>query len=139
MRIRPFELSDQKAVIELWRSTNLLRPWNDPDKDIARKYKFQSELFVVGELDQRVMASAMIGYDGHRGSLYYFAVDPEFQRQGFGKALLAYTESVLEQMGCPKLNLLVRSNNEDAQRYYEQISYSRDAAFVFGKRLIADN
>ena len=79
MRICPFELSDQKAVIDLWRCTNLLRPWNDPVKDIARKYKFQPELFIVGEVDRRVVASAMIGYDGHRGSIYYFAVDPEFQ------------------------------------------------------------
>ena len=66
MLIRPFQEADAEAVITLWRRCNLLRPQNDPVKDIARKLKVQRELFLVGELDGKIVASVMTGYDGHR-------------------------------------------------------------------------
>lgn len=70
MLIRPFRESDEADVIALWQACGLARPWNDPRKDVARKLGVQRELFLVGEAgeeDGRLIASAMAGYDGHRG------------------------------------------------------------------------
>jgi len=137
--IRTFDTKDTDAVVQLWDACGLTRPWNNPRLDIQRKVSFQPELFFVGELDGRVMASAMFGYDGHRGWLYYFAVLPEFQGEGYARALLEQGEAALMKLGCPKINFQVRSENDKAIAYYKAAGYTEDQALSFGKRLIPDN
>jgi len=85
MKVRAFAESDRQAVIDLWKVCGLTRPWNEPDKDISRKLAIQPELFFVGEFDEKVIASAMAGYDGHRGSVFYLAVLPKYQGSGIGR------------------------------------------------------
>ena len=136
--IRSFTNADEAAVVALWRATGLTRPWNDPYADIARKQAVQPELFLVGELDGKVIASAMAGYDGHRGSVYYVAVSPDHQRQGHARAIMAEVERRLTALGCPKLNLMVRHDNMPAVSFYERIGYDEQAVATLGKRLIVD-
>jgi ribosomal protein S18 acetylase RimI-like enzyme len=136
--IRSFLPDDEAAVIALWHATGLTRPWNDPGKDIARKLRVQPELFLVGELRGEVIASAMAGYDGHRGSLYYLAVAPGHQRGGHGRALLAEVERRLHALGCPKLNLQMRMDNAAARTFYERVGYQHEERLDFGKRLERD-
>lgn len=138
MDIKKFEESDRNDVLELWRACDLTRPWNDPNRDIDRKMRFQPELFFVGTLDSRVISSAMAGYDGHRGSVFYLAVHPGFQGLGYGQRLMSHIETVLISLGCPKLNILVRSANEQVLSFYSKSSYSADAVVSVGKRLIPD-
>ncbi|HMI92367.1 MAG TPA: GNAT family acetyltransferase [Polyangiales bacterium] len=132
--IRGFRPDDERAVIGLWQATGLTRPWNDPGKDIARKLRVQPELFVVGELKGELIASAMAGYDGHRGSLYYLAVAPAHQRRGHARALLAEVEARLRALGCPKLNLQVRADNGELRAFYERLGYQYEERLDFGKR-----
>ena len=139
MKIRCFTEEDRSSVIELWKSCKLTRPWNDPNKDIDRKIKFQSELFLVGIVDSKLVSSAMAGYDGHRGSVFYLAVHPDYQGLGYGKQLMRHIESLLLQLGCPKLNIVVRSTNESVLEFYDILSYKPDDIISLGKRLISDN
>ena len=90
MRIRPFLLADEPAVIALWEECRLTRPWNDPRKDIARKLAVQPELFLVGVIDEAVRASVMAGYEGHRGWVNYLAVAPRFRGRGHARALMQH-------------------------------------------------
>ena len=138
LSIRTFQEDDRASVISLWQACELTRPWNDPDKDIDRKVQFQPDLFLVREIDSQVMASAMVGYDGHRGSVFYLAVSPEFQGQGYGQTIMSYIESLLAELGCPKLNILVRTTNEKVIGFYDELSYSPDDVVSLGKRLIPD-
>lgn len=139
MEIRAFREADRQAVIALWQACCLTRPWNDPDKDIDRKLTTQAELFLVGELDGRVIATAMAGFDGHRGSVYYLAVDPDHQHQGYGRDLMAKVEASLLALGCPKLNIAVRSSNDNVLAFYHRLDYSPDDVVSLGKRLISDD
>ena len=136
--IRTFTKADETAVVALWRVAGLTRPWNDPHADIARKQTVQPELFLVGQLGGEIIASAMAGYDGHRGSIYYLAVSPDHQRQGHARALMAEVELRLTALGCPKLNLMVRHDNSAAMGFYERIGYDEQAVATLGKRLIVD-
>jgi ribosomal protein S18 acetylase RimI-like enzyme len=136
--IRPFEKSDEAAVVALWRAAGLTRPWNDPHADIRRKQSVQPELFLVGEVDREIVATAMAGYDGHRGSVYYLAVSPAHQRCGYGRAVMAEIERRLEALGCPKLNLMVRHDNRVALGFYERLGYDQATVVTLGKRLIVD-
>ena len=138
MLIRPFTEIDTDSVVALWEASGLTRPWNDPRKDIARKLEVQRELFLVGELDGRIVATAMAGYEGHRGWVNYLAVDPSERGAGHGRAIMAEVERLLTEGGCPKLNLQVRSDNEQALEFYRALGYSVDAAVSLGKRLIPD-
>lgn len=139
MHIRPFAPQDRAAVIALWERCGLTRPWNDPDRDIHRKLLVQPELFLVGVLDGDLVGSAMGGYDGHRGSVYYLAVSPDCQGRGLGQMLMRALEEKLEALGCPKLNVLVRSGNLPVKGFYDGIGYAEDEVACLGKRLIPDD
>ncbi|MFT7642970.1 MAG: ribosomal protein S18 acetylase RimI-like enzyme [Pirellulaceae bacterium] len=138
MQIRPFHKEDQAAVIQLWEECGLTRPWNSPDKDIARKLTTQPEWFLVGTIDDRIVATLMAGYDGHRGWINYLGVDPDHQRQGLAKMMMEEAERLLLDFGCPKINLLIRGDNVEAIEFYKQIGFTEDAVVNFGKRLIPD-
>ena len=136
--IRQFVPNDTNRVIFIWEQCDLVRNWNNPNFDIQRKLNFQKELFFVGLLNDEIIATAMFGYDGHRGWLNYFAVLPNFQKRGFGKQLMTFGEMALIEKGCPKLNLQMRNDNTKAINFYQKVGYKEDAAVSFGKRLIED-
>ena len=136
--IRQFVPNDTNRVIFIWEQCDLVRNWNNPNFDIQRKLNFQKELFFVGLLNDEIIATAMFGYDGHRGWLNYFAVLPNFQKRGFGKQLMTFGEMALIERGCPKLNLQIRNDNTKAINFYQKVGYKEDAAVSFGKRLIED-
>lgn len=138
MQVREFADADEDRVVALWTHCGLVRPWNDPRKDIARKRGVQRELFLVAELDGAIVGSVMGGYDGHRGWVNYLAVDPAHRRSGLGRVLMAEVEARLRRLGCPKINLQVRSDNSVALGFYERLGYLRDAAVSLGKRLESD-
>lgn len=138
MQIRTFKQSDTEDVVKLWTTCGLTRPWNNPYLDIQRKLEVDPQWFVVGEVDGKTMASAMFGYEGHRGWVNYLAVSPEYQRRGYAKQLMQYGENLLLAVGCPKLNLQVRDTNKEALGFYAALGYKIDASVSLGKRLIAD-
>jgi ribosomal protein S18 acetylase RimI-like enzyme len=139
MRTRPFVESDTENVVALWSRCGLVRPWNDPVKDIQRKLQVQREMFVVGEISGRLVAAMMVGYEGHRGWVNYLAVEPELQGHGLGRQMMAEAERLLAEVGCPKLNLQVRRGNVAAVAFYETLGYSEDDVVSMGKRLIRDD
>ena len=138
MHIRPYQASDETAVIALWQMCDLTRPWNDPSRDIARKLLVQPALFLVGTRDDRVMASVMLGYEGHRGWVNYLGVAPDHRGKGFARALMQHAEALLLAHGCPKINLQVRPSNTEAIAFYRATGYLQDEMLSYGKRLIVD-
>lgn len=139
MNIRPYEPSDEEAVVDLWKRCGLLKPWNDPYKDIARKRSIQPELFLIGCINARIMGTVMVGFEGHRGWINYLAVDPDSQRQGYGRILMSEAERRLRALGCPKINLQVRNDNWDVINFYQQLGFCQDPVLSFGKRLVHDD
>lgn len=138
MQLRPYLEADEQAVVSLWQACDLTRPWNNAQKDISRKLKVQRELFLVGEVEGRIVATVMAGYDGHRGWINYLAVHPDFHRKGIGSKLMEAAQTRLLELGCPKINLQVRSTNARAVGFYNSIGYVQDEVVSFGKRIIPD-
>lgn len=132
VNIRPFVPEDRTEVIELWTRSGLVRPWNDPGQDIDRKRQVAPELFLVEEEDGHVVGCVMAGYEGHRGWLNYLAVDPAHRRKGLGRRLVTEAERRLSGLGCPKVNLQVRSSNTDAVEFYRRIGYAVDDVVSMG-------
>jgi ribosomal protein S18 acetylase RimI-like enzyme len=138
VQIRPFEMADEEAVIALWERCGLTRPWNDPRKDIRRKLVVQPSFFLVGVVDGQIVATAMVGYEGHRGWIQYLGVDPARQRQGLGRAIMAEAERLLREAGCPKINLQVRTSNTGVIEFYRRLGFALDDVVSMGKRLEQD-
>jgi ribosomal protein S18 acetylase RimI-like enzyme len=138
MRVRPFRPDDTESVIALWEACDLIRPWNDPLKDIERKLRVAPDLFLIATDADVVVGSVMAGYEGHRGWINYLAVDPGRRRKGVGSRLMKEAERLLEEAGCPKINLQVRSENADVLAFYRAIGYQADDVVSLGKRLIED-
>ena len=136
--VRPFELSDEPSVIALWERCGLTRSWNDPRKDIRRTLDVRPDLFLVGLVEGIVVASAMAGYEGHRGWINYLAVLPEYQGKGFGRVMMGEAERRLLDLGCPKINLQVRSSNTAVIEFYRRLGYGVDDVVSMGKRLVHD-
>ena len=137
-QIRPFRTGDEAALVALWASCDLLRPWNDPHKDIQRKVDVRDDLLLVAEADRAIVGSVMAGYEGHRGWINYLAVAPDLRRQGLGRQLMRAAEARLTAVGCPKINLQIRTGNADVVAFYEALGYRVDDVVSLGKRLLDD-
>ncbi len=139
MIFRDFSSADTACVVALWQECGLTRPWNDPVKDIRRKQTDKNGAFWVVCRGDEVIASVMIGYDGHRGTINYLAIAPAFQRSGLGAELMRRAEAFLIEIGCPKVSFCVRKDNLSVLAFYDRLGYAADDVHFLGKRLIPDD
>jgi ribosomal protein S18 acetylase RimI-like enzyme len=136
--LRRYRPSDRDALVSLWSGCGLLRPWNDPRRDIERKLACDPGGLLVLEAGGALAGSVMAGYDGHRGWVNYLAVDPAWRGRGLGRMLMDAAEQWLLARGCPKVNLQVRTSNEHAVAFYRHLGYGTDDVVSMGKRLVDD-
>ena len=133
--VAPIEDNDVAEVIALWHRCGSTRPWNDPAGDIALARQGAHSTVLLGRHNGALVASVMVGHDGHRGWVYYVAVDPDWRGQGLGRAIMTAAEAWLRQAGIAKLQLLVRRDNAKASAFYETIGYDEAQVAVFAKWL----
>lgn len=138
MNIRPYTHEDEKQVIQLWVDCGLVVSSNNPLLDIQRKLLVNPEWFLIGQVGDRVVATCMVGYEGHRGWINYLAVSPGSQRKGLASLMMARAEELLRSAGCPKINLQVRATNDKVVKFYMQIGFQVEEVLSMGKRLKAD-
>ncbi|RKQ86093.1 hypothetical protein C8N24_4102 [Solirubrobacter pauli] len=132
--IRPLTDDERDAAVTLWRTCGLTRPWNDPHADFDRALAGPGST-VLGHFEDGALAgTAMVGHDGHRGWVYYLAVDPRDRGRQLGRALMAACEAWLAERGAPKLNVMVRGDNAAARGFYEALGYTLDDVVVYGRR-----
>jgi ribosomal protein S18 acetylase RimI-like enzyme len=135
LSIAPIEDADVADVIALWQASGLTRPWNDPDADIALARRRPNSTVLIGRDADAIVATAMVGHDGHRGWVYYVAVDPDRRAQGLGRTIMNAAEDWLRQAGIAKLQLLVRRSNAKAGAFYQSLGYTEAETIVFAKWL----
>jgi hypothetical protein len=133
--ITPIAEADIAAVIALWQACGLTRPWNDPAADIAQARRGPNAAILIGRAGSAIAASVMVGHDGHRGWVYYLAVDPDRQSKGFGRTMMRAAEDWLRRAGIEKVQLLVRPGNETVKAFYEKIGYGEQPRVLFAKWL----
>jgi len=138
MEISEYQEKDAEAVIELWFKCRLVVPSNNPRRDIERKLKVDRDLFLVGIINGKVIASVMGGYEGHRGWINYLAVDPAHRRNGYGRGIMQEVENRIRARGCPRINLQVRATNDAVIKFYQSLGYADDKVLGLGKRLEED-
>ena len=136
MKIMPLPENLFRAAVQLWRDSGLTRPWNDPEADLRRAVAGPSST-VLAALDdsQQLAATAMVGHDGHRGWVYYLAVDPALRGRGLGREMMEACEMWVHAQQIPKIQLMVRTTNEAAVGFYGHLGYANSEVIVLGRRL----
>ena len=135
LTIAAIEDSDVAEVIALWRACGLTRPWNDPAADIALARRGSNSAILIGRDGDAMIATALVGHDGHRGWVYYVVVDPARREKGFGRAIMNAAEDWLRARGIEKLQLMVRGDNAKVQAFYGSLGYLEQERVVFAKWL----
>jgi len=135
LAISPIVEADVDAVIALWQRCGLTRPWNDPASDIAFARRGDNATILTGRVSGALVATAMVGHDGHRGWVYYVAVDPDRQGQDFGRAIMAAAEDWLRARDVTKVMLMVRPDNVSVQAFYDRLGYDVQERVIYAKWL----
>lgn len=135
LSIAPMADADVADVVALWQRCGLTRPWNDPASDIALARRGPHSAVLAGRDGDTIVATAMVGHDGHRGWVYYVAVDPDSQGKGLGRTMMAAVEDWLRAAGVPKLQLLVRRENAKASAFYQTLGYEESNSVMLAKWL----
>lgn len=135
LAIAPIADDDLPSVVALWQRCGLTRPWNDPTDDIAFARRGPNSAVLVGRQGDALVATVMVGHDGHRGWFYYLAVDPASQGKGFGRAMTQAAEAWLVSRGIAKAQLMVRAENDRVRAFYEALGYGEQERVLFAKWL----
>ncbi|MEH2472165.1 ribosomal protein S18 acetylase RimI-like enzyme [Nitrobacteraceae bacterium AZCC 2161] len=135
LTVAPLADADIANVIALWQRCGLVRPWNDPEADIALARQNANADILLGRAGDGIAASVLVGHDGHRGWVYYVSVDPEHQRKDFGRAIMAAAEDWLRARGIEKMQLMVRADNTQVQAFYESLGFGEQKRIVYAKWL----
>ncbi len=135
LTLRVCDPTDRDAAAALWTACGLVVPWNDPASDIALALSRTNSTILLGTLEDVIVSSVMVGHDGHRGWIYYLAVDPAQQGRGFGRRMVEAAESWLTAAGMPKVQLLVRATNQRVLAFYERVGYATSPVTMMQKWL----
>jgi ribosomal protein S18 acetylase RimI-like enzyme len=135
LTIAPIGDGDVADVIALWQRCGLTRPWNDPASDIALARKGENAAMLAGRDDSGIVASVLVGHDGHRGWVYYVAVDPDCRHKGYGRVIMDAAEQWLRRRGIEKLQLMVRPDNSQVQAFYRSLGYLEQERIIYAKWL----
>jgi ribosomal protein S18 acetylase RimI-like enzyme len=138
MTFRELDAPDVEAAAALWREVDLVRPWNDPQGDFLGAIEGPTSAVLGAEVEGVLVGTVMVGFDGHRGWLYYVAVAPSAQRRGVGTALTHRAEQWLKDRGAHKVQLMVRKGNNEPRLFYGELGYEQSDVTVFQKRLDSD-
>jgi ribosomal protein S18 acetylase RimI-like enzyme len=135
MLIGPLPPAQFDAAIQLWHDAGLTRPWNDPSQDLRRAIADPASNVLAGIEAETLLATAMVGDDGHRGWVYYLAVQPDARGRGHGHAMMQACEAWLVERGVPKLNVMVRDDNPTARGFYTSLGYKPSDVVVLSRTL----
>ena len=126
---------DVADVVGLWQACGLTRPWNDPASDIALARKGSNAAVLIGRDDGAIVATVLVGHDGHRGWVYYLAVSPDHRHKGYGGIMMDAAERWLRERGIEKLQLLVRPDNTSVKDFYHSLGYTMQERIIYAKWL----
>lgn len=129
-------LRHRDQVIRLWEKVFAYQDaHNLPELSIDQKIHNNDGLFFVAEQEQKVVGTIMAGYDGHRGWIYSITVDPKYRKLGIGSDLLAFAQKELTRLGCLKVNLQIKTDNEAVVQFYLANGFTVEQRISMGRKL----
>ena len=105
-------------------------PWSWTARRVARHITGADSLVVVARHHSRMVGFAIMFCGEERSHLNLLAVDPAHRRAGIGSKLVAWLEESARTAGTFFVDLEVRGENHEAQRFYESLGYQEQGRVV---------
>ena len=137
MIIREFSIKDYDALMTLWNDAQL--PFKPKGRDKRDKIEYElkhgKDIFLVAEINGKLVGSVFGTHDGRKGWINRLAVAPEFQRQNIAKKLIAEVEDRFSELGIDIIACLVEDWNTKSLQVFEKLGYKKHPDIVyFSKR-----
>lgn len=141
MSMRNFSFPvDYPKVYNLWKNAGngIHLRLSDQTEEVKKKLERDPDLFILAEVDGKIVGTVMGGFDGRRGMMYHLAVDKAYRKRGIATSLVNELEKRLRAKGCVRYYLLVTKDNREAIEFYENLGWElMDDLLAYGKDLIA--
>jgi ribosomal protein S18 acetylase RimI-like enzyme len=134
--VREIRVSDGDELRKLWHSVGF-RSVGDDDQGLARVARRNPGLVLVATEGGRIVGSALGAFDGRRGWIYHVATAEGHRRKGIASKLVERIEAGLADLGCPKVNVIVRDETDGGRAFWKARGYDMSPAKHFGKELDA--
>ncbi len=121
---RELRAVDGDQLRKLWAACGF-RSLGDDDLSLARLARRNPGLLLVAAEGTRVVGSALGAWDGRRGWIYHVATAESHRRQGIATKLVDQVEAGLRDLGCPKVSVMVRDENDEGREFWLARDYEQ--------------
>ena len=123
MKIEKFSMKYYDDVVQLWNKAGISVGSSDSKKEIERMLERNPNLFLIGKIEENIIAVVMGGFDGRRGYIHHLAVDPIYQKKGYGKKLVDDLISEFRRIGVHKIHLFIEKQNQAVVDFYSNLGW----------------
>jgi ribosomal protein S18 acetylase RimI-like enzyme len=131
--VREFRIDDYDTLVALWNEAEL--PHRPKGRDrldkIERELERGNAVYLVAELDGRLIGSVLGTHDCRKGWINRLAVAPEFQHQGVARKLVTEVEKRFYELGIEMVACLVYDSNARSMELFEKLGYKRESNIVY--------
>ena len=123
MKIEKFKIKYYDEVVELWRRAGIEMVSSDTIDEVTRVFNRNPDLILIGKVQEKVIAVVIGAFDGRRGYVHHLAVDPNYQKMGFGKTIMDALIEQFRKMNIHKVHLFIEKSNRSVVEFYKNIGW----------------
>ena len=123
MKIENFSLQFYEDVVIIWKKTGISITSSDTKKEVNVMLNKNPDLCLIAKIDEKVIGVVMGGFDGRRGYVHHLAIDPEYQRKGYGKLLMDELTERFQKKRVHKVHLFIEKHNKDVINFYRKLGW----------------
>lgn len=123
MKIENYSMKYYGNVVKLWRKAGISVGSSDTEEEIEIMLKRNPNLSLIGKLNEKVIAIVMGGFDGRRGYVHHLAVDPIYQKKGYGKMIMDELIDRFRKIGVHKIHLFIEKDNKEVVNFYKNLDW----------------
>ena len=123
MHIIQFEMGMYEEVLRIWTETGLSLGASDTKEQIKRSLEYSKDLFLVGILEKKVVAVVLGAFDGRRGYVHHLAIDPKYQKHGYGRMMMDELHRRFSNKDVKKVHLFIEVDTEGVKKFYKKVGW----------------
>jgi len=123
MIIEKFSMKFYEEVVELWRKSGISVGSTDTKEELERVVRRTPQLFLVGKINEKIISVVIGGFDGRRGYVHHLAVDPDYQKKGYGKMIMGELMNKFLKLNVHKVHLFLEKYNKEVVEFYRNLGW----------------
>jgi len=128
--VRNFEVEDAGVVVDILKLNSQYGfPAVDGPEAMKRVKACSIAVFLVCEIDGKVVGVVRGNYDGSRAIIHQLSVHPKYQRRGIGTALVKEIVKRFQERGAPTVSATV---TDESLGFWQKMGFKKTKAFLAG-------